>query len=124
MVTVFCIVLIFTFVVRLVGVDGSSMRENAARSRTVFYLRTFLYSSVGDIVVVSRDYLVLDSQHRTSNKPIIKRVVAVAGQQVDIREEQNGEYAFYIDGVKQQENYIKRPMRKYYTKTVESFPIR
>ena len=120
-VTVFCIVLIFTFVVRLVGVDGSSMRETLHDQDRLFISGLFYTPSVGDIVVVSRDYLVLDSQHRTSNKPIIKRVVAVAGQQVDIREEQNGEYALYIDGVKQQEDYIREPMRKYYTKTVE-FP--
>lgn len=120
-VTVFCIVLIFTFIIRLVGVDGSSMRETLHDQDRLFISGLFYTPSVGDIVVVSRDYLVLDSQHRTSNKPIIKRVVAVAGQQVDIREEQNGEYALYIDGVKQQEDYIREPMRKYYTKTVE-FP--
>lgn len=70
------IVLIFTFVVQVVAVDGSSMRPSLESGDRVLVSGLFYQPQPGDIVVLRRAAGTRD--------PLVKRVIAVAGQEVDI----------------------------------------
>ncbi len=90
------IVFIFTFVVSVVTISGDSMNDTLQSEDRVIVLQVFYSPAVGDIVVVS--------QPNKPDEPLIKRVIATEGSEVDINEA--GEV--YIDGVKQSEIYAKQ----------------
>lgn len=94
------LILIFTFVVRVVIVSGPSM-ENTLQNGDALLVWSLGYSpEQGDIVVLTQPAYQRDS--------IVKRVIAVGGQTVDI------DYAsstVYVDGVPLEEDYIKEFMR-------------
>ncbi len=70
------VVLILTFVFRLVDVDGESMMDTL-RDKDRLIVTNFLYQPEnGDIVVISHG--------QNLNKPIIKRVIATEGQSLKI----------------------------------------
>ena len=70
------VVLILTFVFRLVDVDGESMMDTL-RDKDRLIVTNFLYQpDNGDIVVISHG--------QNLNKPIIKRVIATEGQSLKI----------------------------------------
>lgn len=96
-VAVFCIVLIFTFAFRMVGVDGHSM-ENTLMDKDKVIIRSIAYTpKQGDIVVISRDHEVSETGEKV--EPLIKRVIALEGQTVDIDIEAG---KVYIDGVEEE----------------------
>lgn len=88
------IVLLFTFVVRLIGVDGSSMYP------TLHDKDVMLVSNLGytprrhDIVVLNKDTFI--------DGPIVKRIIATAGDEVDIDFERG---VVYVNGEALQEDY-------------------
>ena len=92
-VSVIAVVLIFTFLFRVVGIVGDSMN--------LFYT-----PKVGDIVVISRNATNNREDMHAGNEPIIKRVIAVEGDSVDIRFEDGIGYV-YVNGVLKNETYIK-----------------
>ncbi len=102
------ITFIFTFIVSIVTVSGDSMNETLENDDRVIVLQMFYYPSVGDIVVVS--------QPTKPDEPLIKRIIATAGQEVDIKD--NGDV--YIDGVKTSEPYVKASM---YSHGDVEFPV-
>ena len=72
------VVLVFTFAVRMIGVDGHSMvptLQNGDRLAVTAGLLAGAYRP-GDIVVLRKDSFL--------DEPIVKRVIAVGGQTVDI----------------------------------------
>lgn len=72
------VVLVFTFAVRMIGVDGHSMvptLQNGDRLAVTAGLLAGTYRP-GDIVVLRKDSFL--------DEPIVKRVIAVGGQTVDI----------------------------------------
>ena len=77
------VVLVFTFLVRLMGVSGPSM------------IPTLQDYQVGDIVIARKETF--------DSKPIVKRVIATAGQTVDI-DFNLGQV--YVDGELLDEDYI------------------
>ncbi|WP_409968666.1 signal peptidase I [Bengtsoniella intestinalis] len=91
------VVLLFTFVVRLVGVDGSSMYPSLLHGDRLLVLSSMLDSDyqVGDIVVLRKDTFM--------EYPIVKRVIATQGQTVDI-DFLHG--IVYVDDVALEEDYI------------------
>ena len=95
----FALVLVFmiiTFCFRLVDVDGSSMYRTLQDENKVLVTGLNYEPAVGDIVVIS---------HGVSlDKAIVKRVIAVGGQTVDINSE-TGEVI--VDGIVLDEPYIK-----------------
>ena len=113
------ITICFVFFARLVGVNGSSMYptlvgENLSAGAKGDYL--VLESNVihpnyerGDIVVACVPSF-------DSGKPIVKRVVAVGGETVELRKDESdpsGEtICVYVDGQKLDEPYIREPMRE------------
>lgn len=76
--SVLAVVLVFTFVVRLIGVDGHSMVPTLQDGDRLLVLNSLLYSDYrpGDVVVLRKAAFM--------EEPIVKRVVATEGQLVDI----------------------------------------
>ncbi len=99
--SVLVVVLVFTFLFRIVSIDGDSMENTLIDGERVVISNLFYTPKQGDIVVISRntDNSVTDAGNKS---PIIKRVIAVEGQTVDIKDG----YVF-VDGVKLNETYIK-----------------
>lgn len=92
------VILVFTFVFRIVGVDGESMQNTLENGDRLIISHLFYQPKAGDIVVVT--------QPNAVNKPLIKRIVALGGQTVDIDTERG---LVYVDGVVINEPYIKEP---------------
>lgn len=95
------VVLVLTFVFRVVSVDGSSM-NNTLYDKDKLLVTNFLYTpDNGDIVVISHG--------QNLNKPLIKRVIATEGQTLKI-DFQKGEVS--VNGGIIDEPYIKDPTTK------------
>lgn len=111
LVTVFVFLLIFSFVLCPVSVDGSSMVPTLYNEDKLLMLRHFVMPSNGSIVVIddSRGAIFTDDTHTALQETpgldivIIKRLIAHAGQQVNIDFE-NGTVA--VDGQQLAESYI------------------
>jgi len=94
-VAVVCVVLLFTFVARLAGVHGKSMNPTLHDQDRLIITRLFYTPSRGDIVVVTKP--------NSQNEPLIKRVIAVGGQTVDIDFDLG---IVFVDGKALSESYI------------------
>ena len=99
-VAIVALVLLFVFVGRPVMVDGDSMLP-ALRDRELMLVRRAGYDpQPGDVVVLRKAF-------RDVTGPIVKRVIAVEGQRVEI------DYAagtVSVDGVVLDEDYMLEPM--------------
>ena len=96
------LILVFTFVGRLIGVDGSSMVPTLHDGDKLVLQSLGYTPAQGDVVVLNKHF-------DAAQAPIVKRVIAVGGQTVDI------DYAagtVTVDGVKLSEPYIKEPMQQ------------
>lgn len=95
--SVLAVVVLFTFVVRLIGVDGHSMLPTLQDGDRMLVLNSMLYHDYkyGDVVVLRKDSFLAE--------PIVKRVIATAGQTVDIDFDSG---TVYVDGAPLQEDYI------------------
>lgn len=98
--SVLVVVLIFTFGIRLIGVDGHSMVPTLQHGDRLLVLNSMLDHEYeyGDIVVLRKASFM--------NEPIVKRVIATEGQSVDI-DFMNG--IVYVDGEALEEDYINEP---------------
>ena len=97
------VTLLFVFVVRLVGVDGTSMLPTLHNKDFLLLESNFFYGvddiECGDIVVLNVPYY-----WERDKSLIVKRVIATEGQSVDIDYETG---TVYVDGVALQEEYIR-----------------
>ena len=95
--SVLAVVVLFTFVIRMIGVDGHSMVPTLQDRDRLLVLSSMLYDDYqyGDIVVLRKQTFL--------TKPIVKRVIATEGQTVDI-DFSTG--SVYVDGVLLKEDYI------------------
>ena len=89
-------VLLFAFIVRTIDVSGTSMVPTLYDSDKMLVSGLFYKPKVGDIVVFKKD-------EYDPNKALVKRVIAVEGQEINMDFE-NG--IVYIDGVPIAESYI------------------
>ena len=110
--SVLVVVAIFTFVIRLMGVDGHSMLNTLQHGDRLLVVNSMLYHDYkyGDIVILRKDGVFDDD-------PIVKRVIAVEGQTVDI---DFAEGIVYVDGEALEEDYIREPT---YTAEGTEFPL-
>lgn len=100
-------IFLFTFIVRLAAVEGHSM-EPTLYERDRLVIRTIGYEpEIGDIVVIELPDM----------DPLIKRIIAMEGQKVDIDFE-NG--VVYRDGTALEEPYTAEPT---YREEDVSFPV-
>ncbi|MCR5484334.1 MAG: signal peptidase I [Clostridiales bacterium] len=90
---IIAIMLVFSFVFRFVGVEGPSMEPTLIQDDWLAVTAYLGTPQSGDIVIIT--------QPNAFNEPIVKRVIAVGGQTIDIK---NG--YVYIDGEKITEKYI------------------
>ena len=77
-VALFVVVMLFTFVCRLVTVDGQSMEKTFHHGDRLIISNLFYTPDTGDVVVLQ------DANSEEMPKPIIKRVIATEGETVDI----------------------------------------
>lgn len=88
-------ILIFMFVGRINGIDGRSMMQTLQDGDTIILSNLFLVPKFGDIVFIKTDAY--------GDTPIVKRVIATAGQTVDINFEKG---VVSVDGKELVENYV------------------
>ena len=95
--SVLAVLVVFTFVIRLIGVDGHSMVPSLQDGDRLLVLNSMLYGDYqyGDVVVLRKESFL--------EEPIVKRVIATEGQIVDI-DFLTG--SVYVDGVLLKEDYI------------------
>lgn len=97
------VVLLFAFGVRLIGVSGPSMQDTLYTGDRLVVLGSLLSGfEAGDVVVVN-DY------NAELNETLVKRIVAVGGQTVDIDFDSG---VVYVDGQALDEPYTKEPTYK------------
>lgn len=98
-------VLVFNCFARLTRVDGSSM-DNTLKNGELLIISDLLYQPrQGDIVVLNKK--TADLLGWEGKKAIVKRVIALGGQTVDI---DYGAGVVYVDGEALDEPYIKEEM--------------
>ncbi|WP_262396640.1 signal peptidase I [Zongyangia hominis] len=106
---VVCAVLVFTFVIRMVGVEGVSMQPTLYENDRIFLSNLVPLYKNGDVVVVTK--------HHIDDRPLVKRIIATEGQTIDIDFEAG---KVYLDGVELDEPYIKEAT---HTKEGTEFPL-
>ena len=95
--SVLVVVVLFTFVVRLIGVDGHSMLPTLQHGDRLLVLSSLLYHDYQ-----YKDIVILRKQTFDDN-PIVKRVIATEGQTVDIDFRAG---VVYVDGLALDEPYV------------------
>lgn len=103
---IIAVIIIFGLVFRLSTIDGKSMQNTLHHNDKVIISNLFYTPRQGDIVVISRNIENTVEGQETSEMPIIKRVIAVGGQTVDIDFKKG---IVYVDGVALKEDYISTP---------------
>jgi len=118
-VAIIVVVILFTFVFRIVGIIGDSMRETLHENDRLV-ISNFMYTPErGDIVVISRNYInEANNEVYQSSEPIIKRVIATENQVVDIDFDAG---IVYVDGVALDEPYTRTPTNR---QEEVAFPLR
>ena len=110
--SVLAVVLLFTFVGRVVVVDGESMRETLQDHDLVLLLNDALCREYE-----AQDIIVLSKETFESGSPIVKRVIATEGQTVEIDFNAG---IVYVDGVMLEEPYTREPT---WTEEGVDFPL-
>ncbi|MBR0040417.1 MAG: signal peptidase I [Oscillospiraceae bacterium] len=89
-------VLVFVFVLRIMDVNGSSMFPTLSNGNKVLVSDLFYEPKRGDIVIFKKDSY-------DENKALVKRVIAVEGDTVNIDFERG---IVYVNGEAAEEDYI------------------
>lgn len=80
------VIILFTFFFNKVAVSGDSML-NTLHDGDQLIISNFNYTPKrGDIIIVSRNYLNVEQNPDEGKSPIVKRVIATAGQTVEIKD--------------------------------------
>lgn len=97
------VVLLFTFVFKIVGIKGESMTNTLMEGDKVMVYSYNYTPEVGDIVVISRNASNIFEDESGEHERIIKRVIATEGQTVNISD--SGLVS--VDGVEIADSYIR-----------------
>ncbi|MBO7218212.1 MAG: signal peptidase I [Clostridia bacterium] len=116
------VVIIFTFLFRLVTIVGDSMQNSFYGGEKIVITGLFYEPKYGDVVVISRNAHNSALEKDAFAEPIIKRVIATGGQYVDINFNTGvvyvGDDASTLKPLN--EPYTKAPT---YTKADVDFPV-
>lgn len=116
--SIFAVIFVFTFLFRIVIVDGNSMNCTLYNNDIILLSHIMYEPNIGDIVVLNSDYL---------NETIVKRIIATQGQTVEIDYENN---TVSVDGITLSEyDYIKEKImfdnekfdRNFYDETTKTY---
>ncbi len=91
-------ILIFVFIGRIDGINGPSMMQTLQSGDTVVLSNLFFTPKYGDIIFIKTEIF--------GDTPIVKRVIATAGQTVDIDFSRG---VVTVDGKELQETYVNSP---------------
>ena len=111
LITFFIFMLVFTYVINVTTVRGSSMEETLLPGDKLIVSMLNRHPETGDIVIIEANDAVTMSDDGTPvynkgiGKTIVKRVIAVGGQSLDIDFERG---AVYIDGSMLDEEYVTK----------------
>ncbi|MGN0452740.1 MAG: signal peptidase I [Ruminococcus sp.] len=94
-VAIVIVVILLTFVFRLINIDGSSMYSTLHDRDKVIITNFFYEPEVDDIVVIPAG--------KYYDEPIIKRIIALEGQEVYINYQT---HEVYVDGMLRNEDFI------------------
>ena len=94
-------ILLFVFVFRTVGVIGPSMQQTLIQGDRLIISKLFYTPKKGDIVVLRKDSY--------GDEAIIKRIIALEGDEVDIDFDEG---IVYINGEAQEEDYVNTPTNR------------
>ena len=89
-------VFIFVFGIRVINVAGSSMNPTLNNGEKMLVSNLFYSPEVGDVVVFKKD-------EYDPNKALVKRIIAIEGQEINMDFETG---TIYIDGQPIEEDYI------------------
>ena len=103
---IIAVVIIFSLIFRIATIEGPSMQNTLFTGDRVIISNLGYTPKQGDIVVVSRNINNSAEDAQNGQEPIIKRVIAVGGQTVDIDFERG---VVSVDGVELDEPYAKTP---------------
>ena len=106
---IIAVVIIFSLIFRIATISGPSMQNTLFTGDKVIISNLGYTPKQGDIVVVSRNVNNSVEDTAESQEPIIKRVIAVSGQTVDIDFERG---VVSVDGVELDEPYTKTPTNR------------
>ncbi len=116
---VIAVVIVFSLLFRVATIEGNSMNNTLLSGDKVIITHLAYTPQYGDIVVISRNIDNSVDGMTNSQVPIIKRVIAVAGQTVDIDFDRG---VVSVDGRELQEDYTKTPTNLQYNDGVQ-FPV-
>jgi signal peptidase I len=102
------VIMLFTFLARIITVDGTSMVPTLENLDRVLITNLGYTPKQGDIIVFTKKGLRLPG-YEDKDQPLVKRVIATAGQEVDIN---FNTAQVFVDGVLQDEPYISEPTRR------------
>ena len=94
------VAIIFTFFFRTAGVDGESMNDTLNNEDRLIMYNFWYTPARGDIVIVNRYH----DGDTSITKPLIKRVIGVAGDTVKVTEDK-----VYLNGELLDEPYVHYP---------------
>lgn len=127
LITIFVMVLIFTYLLHPVNVVGSSMNNTLVDGDDVFMCTICPSIDYGDVVIIDNNEAFLlsddgqvikkDISNSRLNECIIKRVIALPGQKLEIKPDT---HEVIVDGKVLDETYIKEPLN---SGGVFSYPI-
>ncbi|MBQ9551763.1 MAG: signal peptidase I [Clostridia bacterium] len=100
--SIIAIMLIFTFVFRIVGVVGPSMQQTLHEGDWLLVSAFSAKHDRGDIVIITQPNEISGMQ----SEPIVKRIIAVAGDKLDIDFETA---SVYVNDKKIDEPYLNTP---------------
>jgi signal peptidase I len=106
------LVLTFTFLGRIIAVDGNSMQYTLHHNDRLLLQSVGYHPRQGDIVVLTKSSFLPE--------PIVKRVIAIGGQKVEI-DYVSG--AVKVDGKPLSEPYIREPMMQPYWENIQSITV-
>ncbi len=107
---IIAVVIIFTVVFRVATIDGDSMKNTLFENEKIIISNLNYTPKQSDIVVISRNIENSVGSQTSYNTPIIKRVIAVGGQTVNI-DFNTG--IVYVDGKALEEPYISSKTNKH-----------
>ena len=108
------VITIFTFFIFKVEVDGNSMK-NTLQNRDQLIATNFNYTpAAGDIIIISRNYTNSTKDIEQSQQPIVKRVIAVEGDMVEIKEGK-----VFVNDIQLNEPYLDKNLIDNYTPEID-----